>query len=170
MPVTEPAATETTTLPCAVCRKTLERMDGQVNAPYAANIFTSDGHYGATAYDAPGGEHLELFICTDCLDIMKANAAIHRVLHPTEATPAARNLWDSPEDPREDNPWNKQRLRNEFAMSDYFDEAPQGMDDTWARAIFDACQAASRKGEAFDPASVPAPAAQPTQQYLEAGS
>ncbi|HEX9228924.1 MAG TPA: hypothetical protein VF885_20165 [Arthrobacter sp.] len=147
----------TTTLPCAVCRKALEAMDGDVDAPDAANIFNSYGHYGATAYDAPGGEHLELLICTDCLTAMKANSAVHRVLHATAATEEARNLWDSEADPREDNPWNKQRLRNEFAMSDFFDEAPEGMDDAWARVIFDACQAASRDGKPFDPASVPAP-------------
>ena len=152
-----PALTQTTTLPCAVCRKALEAMDGDVDAPYAANIFTAAGNYGATAYDAPGGEHLELFICTDCLGIMRANAAVHRVLHATEAAPEARNLWESAEDPAEDNPWNKQRLRNEFAMSDFFDDAPVGMDDAWAKAIFDSCQEASRAGRAFDPATIPAP-------------
>lgn len=170
MPVKEPAATETSTLPCAVCRKALERMDAGYDIPYAANIFVSYGHEGATAYDAPGGEHLELLICTDCLEAMKANALIDRVLHATAATPMASNHWGSPEDPVEGNLWNKQRLSNEFAMSDFFDEAPAGMNDAWARAIFDACQAASRDGKAFDPASVPAPAAQPTQQDPEAGS
>jgi hypothetical protein len=64
---------ELTTLPCAVCRKALERMDAAYDIPYAANIFVSYGHEGATAYDSPGGEHLELLICTDCLT-MKATA------------------------------------------------------------------------------------------------
>lgn len=41
-------------------------MDGQPEVPYGANIFISHGHYGATAYDAPGGEYLELLICTPC--------------------------------------------------------------------------------------------------------
>ncbi|HEX9229442.1 MAG TPA: hypothetical protein VF885_22820 [Arthrobacter sp.] len=166
----ELTAPETTTLPCAVCRKALERMDASYDIPYAANIFVSYGHEGATAYDSPGGEHLELLICTDCLDTMKAAAAIDRVLHATAATPAASNPWGSAADPRTDNPWNKQRLRNEFAMMDFLDEAPEGMDEAWGKAIFDACREASRTGRPFDPASVPAPAGQPTQQDPEAGS
>lgn len=153
----ELTTTETTALPCAVCRKALKRMDPGYDIPYAANIFVSYGHEGATAYDAPGGEHLELLICTECMEAMKVSALIDRVLHATATTPVASNPWGSPEDPREDNPWNRQRLRNEFAMSDFFDAAPEGMDDAWARAIFDACQAASLAGKPFDPASVPAP-------------
>lgn len=148
---------ELTTLPCAVCRKALERMDPDHDIPYAANIFVSYGHEGATAYDAPGGEHLELLICTGCMEAMKADALIARVLHATATTPLASNAWGSPADPREDNPWNRQRLRNEFAMNDFLDQAPEAMDETWAKAIFDACQAASRDGKPFDPASVPAP-------------
>lgn len=148
---------ENTTLPCAVCRKALEAMDGDADAPYAANIFESHGHYGSTAYDPPGGEHLELLICTDCLTAMKANSTIHRVLAATATTEEVRNLWDSAADPRTDNPWNEQRLHNEFAMSDFFDEAPEGMDDAWAKTIFAACQEASRDGKVFDPATVPAP-------------
>jgi hypothetical protein len=151
--------TETTTLPCAVCLEPQERMDGQPEVPYGANIFVSYGHYGATAYDAPGGEYLQLLICTPCLTTMKANSAIHRVLLGTGATPGQWNLWGSEADPREDNPWNKQRLRNEFAMDDFFDAAPDGMTQEWAKLIFDACQAASHEGKVFDPASVPAPVA-----------
>lgn len=149
---------ELTTLPCAVCRKALERMDPGHDTPYGANIFVSYGHYGATAFDSVfGGEHLELHICTDCLTTMTANSAINRVLEPTKATAEQRNIWHSDDDPREDNPWNRQRLRNEFAMTGFFDQAPEGMDDAWAKAIFEACQAASREGMPFDPAAVPNP-------------
>ena len=148
--------TGTTTLPCAVCSKALERMDGDPDNPYGANIFTAGGNYGATAYDAPGGEHLELLICTDCLHTMKASSSIYRVLHATAATPEARNFWDSAADPAEDNPKNKQRLRNDFAMEDYLETA-EGMTQEWASLVFEACYAASHAGEVFDPASVPAP-------------
>lgn len=149
--------TESTTLPCAVCLNPLEAMDNDLDVPYAANIFESHGHYGATAFDAPGGEHLELFICTDCLNIMKANSAVHRVLHATADTLETRNVWESDADPAEDNPKNKQRLRNGFAMEDYLD-ATEGMTPEWAGLIFAACDEASQAGKAFDPATIPAPA------------
>ncbi|QOD05938.1 hypothetical protein [Pseudarthrobacter sp. BIM B-2242] len=150
--------TETTTLPCAVCRKPLERSDGDPNVPYGANIFITHGHYGSTAFDAVfGGEHLELLICTECMTTMRENAAIHRVLKATEATPEQTFIWGSPEDPNEDNPWNKQRLRNDFAMEDFFAQTP-GMTEDWAKLIYDACQVVSRDGKVFDPASIPAPA------------
>lgn len=147
---------ETTTLPCAVCRKPLERVDGDPDIPYDANIFTTRGHYGSTCFDPVfGGEHLDLFICTGCMTTMRENAAIHRVLKATEATPEQTFIWGSPEDPQDDNPWNKQRLRNDFAMEDYFESTP-GMTQDWAKLIYDACQVASRDGKIFDPASIPA--------------
>lgn len=147
----------TTTLPCAVCRKPLEAMDGDINTPYGANIFTSAGHYGATAFDSVfGGEHLELHICTECLAAMTANAAIHRVLAGTEATPAQRTIWRSTEDPAGDTPWNEQRLHNEAAM-ERFAEATPAMTEDWFKLIFEACQEASRDGKVFDPATIPAP-------------
>jgi hypothetical protein len=148
--------TETTTLPCAVCRKALEAMDGDVDAPYAANIFTAEGNYGSTAFDTFGGEHLELFICTDCLKIMQANSAIHRVFQATEEIPEQTFVWGSAEDPATDNPWNRQRLRNEFAMEEYL-EAAEDMTQKCAGLIFAACTEASRAGKVFDPASIPAP-------------
>jgi hypothetical protein len=132
-------------------------MDGDVDTPYGANIFTSTGHYGATAFDSVfGGEHLELHICTPCMATMTANAAIHRILRPTETTPEQRNIWRSAEDPTGDTPWNEQRLRNEAAM-ERFDEATEGMTPEWFHQIYNACQEASRAGKAFDPATVPAP-------------
>ncbi|MET4143972.1 hypothetical protein [Arthrobacter sp. UYCo732] len=150
---------ETTTLPCAVCRTPQEQMDGQPDVPYGANIFTSHGHHGATAFDSPGGEYLELLICTPCMKIMKANSAIHRVLDGTQAIPGQRNFWESEADPQEDNPWNKQRLRNEFAM-EHFCESTEGMTQEWAGQIYEACQIASRTGKTFDPASISAPGRQ----------
>ncbi|MBG0738724.1 hypothetical protein IV500_04735 [Paeniglutamicibacter antarcticus] len=149
-----------TALPCAVCLIPQERVDGAPDIPYGANIFTTTGHYGSTAFDSVfGGEHLELLICTSCIGIMRANSAIYRVLEATEATLEQRNLWRSTEDPCGDNPWNKQRLRNEFAMEDYF-EAVTAMTQEWAELIYDACNEASRAGKAFDPASIPAPQTQ----------
>lgn len=146
---------ETTTLPCAVCLKPQERMDGQADVPYGANIFTSGGHYGATAYDSYGGEHLELLICAPCLTTMQANAAIHRVFQATGEIPEQTFVWGSAEDPAADNNWNRQRLRNEFAMEDYL-EAAEGMNQEWASRVFAACSDASRAGKSFDPATVPA--------------
>lgn len=130
-------------------------MDGNPDVPYGANIFASHGHYGATAYDTPGGEHLELLICTGCLDTIKATSAIHRVLHATAATEESRNLWDSDDDPAEDNPKNKQRLRNEFAMETFL-ETTQGMTQERAGRIFKACHEASREGKVFEPLNIPA--------------
>lgn len=156
MSTPEPA--QTTTLPCAVCRKLLERIDGDPDVPYDANIFTTHGHHGSTAFDPVfGGEHLELHICTDCMMTMRENAAIHRVLKATEATPEQTFIWGSAEDPREDNPWNRQRLRNDFIMEGFFESTP-GMRQDWAKLIYEACQVASRDGKAFDPATIPAPA------------
>lgn len=152
-----PSAALHTTLPCAVCCQPLERVGGEPNVPYDANIFATHGHYGSTSFDPVfGGEHLALHICTGCLTTMRENATIHRVLTATEATPEQTVIWGSPEDPQDDNPWNKQRLRNDFAMEDFFEKAP-GMTQEWAKLIFDACQAASRAGKIFDPAAVPAP-------------
>lgn len=90
---------------------------------------------------------------------MQRGQAVHRVLHATENVPEQRVLWQSGEDPRGDNPWNKQRLRNEFAMADFFDAAPEGMNESWAKTIFDGCMVASRDGKLFDPTTIPAPPA-----------
>jgi hypothetical protein len=159
---------ENTTLPCAVCRKALEAMDGDVDTPYGANTFTSAGHYGATAFDSVfGGEHLELHICTPCLATMTANAAVHRILHSTETTPEQRNLWRSAEDPAGDTPWNEQRLRNEAAM-ERFGETTEAMTEEWFRLIYAACQEASRAGKVFDPAAIPAPGAPEPDRIIAA--
>jgi hypothetical protein len=157
-----------TTLPCAVCRNPLEAMDGDVDTPYGANTFTSPGHYGATAFDSVfGGEHLELHICTPCLATMTANAAIHRVLHPTKRTPEQRNLWRSAEDPSGDTPWNEQRLRNEASM-ERFGETTPTMTPEWFGLIYAACQDASRSGKVFDPATIPPPAQQDKTRIIAA--
>lgn len=146
--------TKTTTLPCAVCLTPQERMDGHADVPYGANIFTSTGHYGSTAYDTFGGEHLELLICTPCMKKMQASSAIHRIFQATEEIPEQTFVWGSAEDPADDNNWNRLRLRNEFAMEDYL-EATAGMTQEWAGRIFHACNEASRAGKAFDPATIP---------------
>jgi hypothetical protein len=157
MTATHPGVTETTTLPCAVCLKPLERIDGDAGVPYAANIFTTHGHYGATAFDSVcGGEHLELLICTDCMTTMRSNAAIHRVLKATEAVPEQTFIWGSAEDPDEDNAWNKLRLSNDFAMEAHWETADD-MTQERAKHIYDAGQEASRAGMAFNPAATPAP-------------
>lgn len=160
----EPAPTPTTTLPCAVCRKPQEAMDGDVETPYGANIFTTTGHYGSTAFDPVfGGERLELFICTPCMMTMRSNAAIHRIFDATEATPEEQVfVWGSADDTAGDNPKNEQRLRNEFAMERFADVTPE-MTEEWFHLIFNACQDASRAGSVFDPATVPAPKQQQEQ-------
>jgi hypothetical protein len=163
----DPAAPHAT-LPCAVCLNLLEAMDGDVEVPYGANTFTTTGHYGATAFDSVfGGEHLELHICTPCLAMMTANAAIHRVLSPTETTPEQRNIWRSAEDPSGDTPWNEQRLRNEAAMERFAETTPT-MTPEWFGIIYAACQDASRAGKAFDPASIPAPRAPEPERIIAA--
>lgn len=148
-------ADNTTSLPCAVCGTELERVDGQPDIPYGANIFNTTGHYGATAYDSPCGEHLELLICTPCLDGMRERQAIHRVLHATHDTPRQRHVWRSETDTDRDNPLNRQRLRNELAMCQFFDDTDE-MTNEWSMRIFDACNEASSKGQPFDPAAVSA--------------
>lgn len=141
-------------LPCAICRVRPQR-DKTTGLPHGANIFTSGGHEGATAYDAGlGGEHLELIICTGCLMDIQAGEAIHRVLHPAGEIPGQTVPWLSDEDPGGDNPWNKQRLRNEWALLGYFEGNP-GIGESQAKLVYDACQEASRTGAAFDPATVP---------------
>lgn len=144
-------------LPCAVCSKTLERVDEKFpNQPYEANIFVSYGHYGATAYDSPGGERLEMFICTECMEGIKKRNAIHRVLEGTKATPSQRFVWGSDEDSVGDNPKNELRLNNEFAMDRYC-ESTFGMTEEWAHKIYEACMIASKNGEEFNPSDIPSP-------------
>jgi hypothetical protein len=98
---------------------------------------------------------------------MTANAAIHRILRPTETTPEQRNIWRSAEDPTGDTPWNEQRLRNEAAM-ERFDEATEGMTPEWFHQIYNACQEASRAGKVFDPATVPPPGQQDKARIIAA--
>lgn len=161
-PTETEAATETT-LPCAVCLKPQEALDGDPEVPYAANIFTSTGHYGSTAFDAVfGGERLELLICTPCMKAMRSNAAIQRIFEATEATPEEQVfIWGSADDTAGDNPKNEKRLRNEAAM-ERFAEATPGMTKEWFHLLFGACTDASRAGKAFNPAAISAPAKEQT--------
>lgn len=142
-------------LPCPICGHDIEAMDENPSVPYGANIFTSSGHYGATAYDSFGGEHLEIFICTPCIMIIQEKNAVNRVLHATNSTPTQRNRWLSEDDPDFDNPKNELRLRNESKMNVYFESTPE-MTAEWATKIFEACEIASHKGEEFDPSLIPA--------------
>jgi hypothetical protein len=142
-------------LPCAVCGNQIEAMDEDPSIPYKANVFTSSGHYGATAYDSFGGEHLEIFICTSCIMVMQERNSINRVLHETKSTVRQRNRWLSENDPDFDNPKNQLRLRNELKMNTYF-ETTQGMTEEWATKIFAACEIASHQGEEFDPSTIAA--------------
>lgn len=146
---------QTTTLPCAICLVKPQLVRGNPDAPYGANVFTSSGHYGATAYDPVfGGEHLRLLICTGCLLKMQENGSVHRVLHATDETPEQLLLWGSDEDPGTDNPWNEQRLRNDLAMAEFAESTP-GMTEEWSGRIYATCQEASRYGKTFNPAEVP---------------
>lgn len=144
-----------TDLPCALCWNDIEAMDGNPETPYGANIFTSSGHYGATAYDSFGGEHLEILICTDCIMRIQDGNAVNRVLHATNSTPTQRNRWLSEDDPDFDNPKNELRLRNESKMNVYIESTP-GMSTEWATRIFEACEIASHKGDEFNPSLIPA--------------
>ncbi len=56
---------------CLVCGKESTPVQGILEQPYGATLFTSYGHYGSTVYDPPGwgarGRYLQIVICDDCL-------------------------------------------------------------------------------------------------------
>lgn len=138
-------------LPCAVCSKPIEAVDkDHPEQPYGANIFISYGHYGATAYDSPGGENLEIFICTDCMKGMVERNSINRVLHATAHSPEQKNLWMSENDPEDDNAKNKLRLKNEYALEEFLEYTPE-MSMAWANALYEDCHKASQSGVIFNP-------------------
>lgn len=81
-------------LPCAVCKTELESsIHNKPDMPSNANIFTSTGHYGATAYDSMGPEHIELYICTDCLDEMRDNKVINVVRTVNPSPIISKKTW-----------------------------------------------------------------------------
>lgn len=153
--------TETTTLPCSVCRKPLERMDGEADWPYAGTVFTTEGHYGSTMFDAVfGGENLRLIICDDCLDGMKSSSAIHRVVHATEEVPGRQVIWGSAEDTG-DNPKNDLRLANERRLEEFLEQNGKHLEESQVRALLNSCNWHSGKGLNYNPAAgrpQPAPA------------
>lgn len=78
-------------LPCVICGRELLPADPEhfdvINQPWEANTFHSYGHWGATAFDSLGDEHLEVNICTSCL---KKAADLNRVYKVTPSHPAPR--------------------------------------------------------------------------------
>ncbi|MCC3292878.1 hypothetical protein [Arthrobacter sp. zg-Y1110] len=138
-------------LPCAVCGTTLEPVESDLpDQPYGANIFTTSGHYGATAFDSPGGDRLELLICTACMKSMAERQAIHRVLDATEQTPEQTLVWGSDaEQAISDTPMNALRLANMYRL-EAVEEMP-GMTVEKYHEAFRACAAASAAGRVFSP-------------------
>lgn len=39
-----------------------------INQPYKATAFSTQGHYGSTFFDPMDGSHLEINICDECLN------------------------------------------------------------------------------------------------------
>jgi hypothetical protein len=55
-------------IPCFRCGEHLEEVDEEgINQPHGAQVFISNGHYGATLFDPIDGSWLELNICDNCL-------------------------------------------------------------------------------------------------------
>lgn len=62
-------------LPCIVCEKPLKNVfsEESENHPSEGTTFTSEGHYGSTAWDPMDGQYIEINICDECL-VKKADA------------------------------------------------------------------------------------------------
>lgn len=138
-------------LPCAVCGTTFEPAEADLpDQPYGANIFTTTGHYGATAFDSPGGDRLELLICTPCMKSMAERQAIHRVLDGTEEDPEQTLIWGSAEEQAVyDTPMNQLRLANMHRL-EAAEERPGMTVEEWHQ-LFNASAEASRQGRIFQP-------------------
>lgn len=138
-------------LPCAVCGAVLGPVESDLpDQPYGANIFTTTGHYGATAFDSPGGDRLELLICTPCMEAMAERQAIHRVLDGTEQTPEQTLVWGSAEEQDiSDTPMNALRLANLYRLEAV--EQWPGMTVEKYHELFSACAEASRRGRIYTP-------------------
>lgn len=136
-------------LPCAVCGTALGPVESDLpDQPYGANIFISTGHYGATAFDSPGGDRLELLICTPCMKAMAERQAIHRILDATEQIPEQTLIWGSAEEQAvSDTPMNALRLANMYRL-EAAEEIP-GMTVEKYNDLFQACAAASTAGREF---------------------
>lgn len=42
--------------------------DADINQPYKATAFITQGHYGSTFFDPMDGSHLEINVCDECLN------------------------------------------------------------------------------------------------------
>lgn len=138
-------------LPCAVCGTGFEPVESDLpDQPYGANIFTTTGHYGATAFDSPGGDRLELLICTPCMKAMAERQAIHRVLDATEQIPEQTLIWGSTEEQAiGDTPMNQLRLANLYRL-EAAEQMPGMTVEKWHQ-LFKASAAASAAGRVFTP-------------------
>lgn len=138
-------------LPCAVCGDGLEPVEADLpDQPHGANIFATTGHYGATAFDSPGGDHLELLICTPCLHAMARRQVIHRVLAAAGDTAEQRLVWGSPEDEAVGaTPWDTLNLANQRRLEAC--AATPGMTPQTLERLWDACREATQDGKVFDP-------------------
>lgn len=61
--------------PCIVCGKVLESAmnDSSVgHIPYEGTLFTTEGHYGSTAFDPVDGTTLSITVCDTCLRLAAA--------------------------------------------------------------------------------------------------
>lgn len=137
-------------LPCAVCGQHPEPVEADLpDQPHGVNIFTTEGHYGATAYDAPGGEHLELLICTPCMKAMAERSAIHRVLAAAGDTAEQRFAWGSPEEQALPGltPWDKVNLANQDRLEEC--AAIPGMTPGALKRLWEECLDATRDGKRF---------------------
>ena len=69
-------------LPCFVCGKKLENALDADNQPYGANVFRTDGHYGATFWDSFDYEDIVINVCTPCLETRKERIGQQKMYQP----------------------------------------------------------------------------------------
>lgn len=86
----------TASLPCIVCRRTLDDAfaDQDFNQPADATMFRSHGNYGSTVFD-PGstGERLDVNICDECLIAAARDGIVgHTVTKPVHSQ-ATSIVW-----------------------------------------------------------------------------
>lgn len=75
---------------CLVCDKELE-FDN--NFTYGATIWKSNGNYGSTVFDPlHGNEHLEAFVCDECL--LRKKSQMTLVITSTKTTVVSKRTPD----------------------------------------------------------------------------